>query len=86
MLKNLGVAEGEGFEPSELDPQTLQLQGLRNVSHILYAFLYAFGFAYPYNFFDMDSPVSRVSSPERCEYRAVLAEDCSPSDTFIHCK
>ena len=59
------MAEGEGFEPSELDPQTLQLQGLRNDTHILYAFLYAFGFAYPYNFFDMASPVSRVSSPER---------------------
>ena len=59
----MGVAEGEGFEPSELDPQTLQLQGLRNVAYILYAF----GFAYPFNFFEMAAPVSRVSSPERCE-------------------
>ena len=80
------MAEGEGFEPSELYSQTLHLQGLRNVVPNLYAFLYAFDFAYPYNFLEMAAPVSRVSSPERCEYRAVLAEDCSPSDTFIHCK
>ena len=80
------MAEGEGFEPSELDPQTLQLHGLRNVVPNLYAFLYAFVFAYPYNFLEMAAPVSRVSSPERCEYRAVLAEDCTPSDTFIHGK
>jgi len=66
-VKNLGVAEGEGFEHSELYSQTLHLQGLRNVVPNLYAFLYAFDFAYPYNFLEMAAPVSRVSSPERCE-------------------
>ncbi len=72
------MAEREGFEPSELYSQTLQLQGLRNVAHILYAFLYAFGFAYTYNFLEIAAPVSRVSSPLRCEYRAVLAENLFP--------
>ena len=44
----------------------------------LYAFLYAFGLAYPYNFLDMAAPVSRVSSPLRCEYRSVDAADLCP--------
>ena len=54
----MGVAEGEGFEPSGLDPKTLQLQGLRNVVPNLYAFLYAFGLIYPYNFLEMAAPAS----------------------------
>ena len=44
--------------------KTWQLQGLWEVSPNLYANLYA---KYPYNLLEIEAPVSKVSSPERCE-------------------
>ena len=53
-----------GSSPPSRTTQPLHLQGFARSAPHLYANLYA---NYPYNFMEIDSPVYKVSSPERCE-------------------
>ena len=59
-----------GSSPPSRTTQSLQLQGLGDAAPICTH--------YSYNLLKIDSPVSKVSSPERCEYRSALAVDYRP--------
>ena len=67
-----GAERCGGSSPPSRTTQSIAIAVFARADLHLYANLYA---NYPYNFFDMAAPVSRVSSALRCEYISIKSRD-----------